>query len=97
MIPIREEQTEYCRGLADRLLAADMRVEAMLEPSHMNKKIKTAQKEQIPFMLIAGEREAEDGTVAIRRRGTREQEVVPFDDFLEMVNRLASTRSLELE
>jgi threonyl-tRNA synthetase len=97
LIPIREEQTEYCRGLADQLLAADMRVEAMLEPSHMNKKIKTAQKEQIPFMLIAGEREAEDGTVAIRRRGTREQEVVPFDAFLKMAKRLAASRSLELE
>ena len=69
---------------------------AMTDPGHMNKKIKQAQREQIPFMLIAGEREQEEGTVAIRRRGTREQEVVPFEEFLELARRLRGERSLEL-
>ena len=75
---------------------AGFRVEAMLEAAHMNKKIKHAQKEQIPYMLIAGEREAEDGTVAVRRRGTREQSVVPFETFLKMLTELRDTKSLEL-
>ncbi|MFT7668775.1 MAG: threonyl-tRNA synthetase [Planctomycetota bacterium] len=93
VIPIREEQTEHCRELAERLTAAGLRADGMLAPGHMNKKIKEAQNRQVPFMLIVGEREMEDGTVAIRRRGTREQEVVPFDDFLSMVTRLAEERS----
>jgi threonyl-tRNA synthetase len=63
----------------------------------MNKKIKSAQQDQVPFMLIAGEREAAEGTVALRRRGTRDQEDVPFDAFLDLVRRLRSTRSLTLE
>ena len=50
----------------------------------------------MPFLLIAGEREAADGTIAVRRRDTREQEVVPFEQFLELITRLRATRALDL-
>lgn len=96
VIPIREEHSDYARGLVDRLESELFRVEAMLEPAHMNKKIKQAQRDQVPYMLIAGEREAAEGTVAVRRRGTREQAVVPFETFLEVVKGLRDTKSLEL-
>ncbi len=96
LIPIREEQAETCAKLAERLRDDLFRVEAMLDPGHMNKKIKLAQRAQIPFMLIVGEREAAEGTVAVRRRGTREQEVLPFEAFLDLVRRLRRERSLEL-
>ena len=62
----------------------------------MNKKIKQAQRDQVPFMLIAGEREQADGTVAIRRRGTTEQDIVPFEEFLVLATRLRADRSPEL-
>jgi threonyl-tRNA synthetase len=62
----------------------------------MNKKIKEAQHDKVPFMLIAGEREAADGTVAVRRRDTREQEVVPFEQFLTLVRDLRTRRALDL-
>jgi len=68
----------------------------MTAPGHMNKKIKEAQRHKVPFQLIVGEREVEDGTVAIRRRGTQEQEVVPFAEFLELFDRLVASRSREL-
>ena len=95
VIPIREEHSPYARKLADALESELFRVDAMLDVGHMNKKIKQAQKEQVPYMLIAGEREAAEGTVAVRRRGTREQQVVPFDAFVEMIRRLRDERSLE--
>jgi threonyl-tRNA synthetase len=97
LIPIREDHMPYCQGLAESLRAEGFRVDCKDASSHMNKRIKEAQKLQVPFMLIAGEREAEDGTVALRRRGTREQDVVPFDEFLERVRGLRATRALELE
>ncbi len=96
VIPIREEHTEYCRGLSERLEQELLRADFMALPVHMNKKIKEAQHRQVPFMLIAGERECADGTVAVRRRGTREQVVMPFEDFLELVKGLRDSRSLEL-
>jgi threonyl-tRNA synthetase len=97
VIPIREEHSAYCRGLSERLEAELFRVDAKLEPGHMNKKIKEAQKDQVPYMLIAGDREAADGTVAVRRRGTQEQRVMPFDDFVGVIRGLRSERALELE
>ncbi len=96
LIPIREEHADYVRGLAKKLQASLFRVECMDDPGHMNKKIKEAQHAQIPFMLIAGDREAAEGTVAVRRRGTREQVDMKFDDFVELIERLRKTRSLEL-
>jgi threonyl-tRNA synthetase len=96
LIPIREEHAEYVRGLARELRADLFRVECMDEAGHMNRKIKEAQHAQVPFMLIAGEREVAERTVAIRRRGTREQEVVPFVDFLALARRLRAERSLQL-
>ena len=96
LIPIREEHAEYCRGLERRLQEELFRVDAMVEPGHMNKKIKEAQHAQVPFMLIAGEREEKDGTVAVRRRGTAEQDVMGFDAFLELARRLRAQRSLHL-
>ncbi|MCB9914241.1 MAG: threonine--tRNA ligase [Planctomycetes bacterium] len=97
VIPIREEHADYCATLADRLTREPFRCDFMAEPVHMNKKIKEAQHRQVPFMLIAGEREQEDGTVAVRRRGTREQVVMPFEDFLELARRLKQTRALGLD
>ncbi|MCC7015287.1 MAG: threonine--tRNA ligase [Planctomycetes bacterium] len=96
LIPIREEHTAYCKKLEHELRQDLYRVDCMDAPGHMNNKIKEAQHFQIPFMLIAGEREAAEGTVAVRRRGTREQQVMPFSEFKALLDRLRKTRSLEL-
>jgi threonyl-tRNA synthetase len=96
LIPIREEHAPYCVELEARLKAEGLRVDAMLEPSHMNNKIKEAQKQRIPFMLVAGEREAAEKTVTVRRRDTREQETIPFEQFLALARRLRDERGLDL-
>ncbi|MDF1838662.1 MAG: threonine--tRNA ligase, partial [Planctomycetota bacterium] len=95
VIPIREEHAPYARTLVDRLRGDRYRVESMLDAGHMNKKIKTAQKAQIPFMLIVGEREAEEGTVTIRRRDSRDQETIPFEDFVTRIQGLRNTRAMD--
>ena len=97
LIPIREEQAPYVRELAERLEGELFRVACLDDPGHMNKKIKQAQHDQVPFMLIAGEREVADGTVAVRKRGTREQVVVPFDEFVETLRGLRASRALTLD
>ena len=96
LIPIREEHSDYVRSLEVKLRGELFRAALMDHPGHMNNKIKQAQHDQIPFMLIAGERECAEGTVAVRRRGTREQVVMPFEEFTTLLRRLRDTRSLEL-
>jgi len=97
VIPIREQHADYCVQLAERLQDEAYRVECMVHPGHMNKKIKDAQHAQTPFMLIAGDREMEEGTVAVRRRGTREQVVMPFEEFMELVAHLREENSIHLD
>jgi threonyl-tRNA synthetase len=96
LIPIREEHADCCRALGERLRSELFRVDAMLSAGHMNKKIKDAQQRQVPFMLIVGDREVEEGTVTVRRRGTREQETLAVEDFLALVRELRDSRSLAL-
>ena len=97
VIPIREEHADYARECARKLKNTGFRVDCMDQPSHMNKKIKTARKEKVPFLLIAGGNEVEQGTVTVSQRGVEEQETVPFEAFLERAERLRATRALELD
>ncbi len=97
VIPIREQHADYCVKLAEQLQDDAYRVECMVDPGHMNKKIKEAQHAQVPFMLIAGDREQEEGTVAVRRRGTRDQEVMSFEDFKAMVDQMRDERVIHLD
>ena len=96
VIPIREEHADYARELSGILQREGFRVRCMDEPTHMNKRIKEAQTMQIPYGLIVGEREAAERTVAVRPRGTRAQNVMPFDRFLEAARELRASRALEL-
>ncbi|MCZ6596113.1 MAG: threonine--tRNA ligase [Planctomycetota bacterium] len=97
LIPIREGHADYMRELAGSLRHETFRVNCMDQPGHMNKKIKEAEHAKVPFMLIAGDREVEEHTVTVRRRGEREQETVPFDAFVERARRLVASRALELD
>ena len=97
LIPIREEHVEYAREVAGELRRAGLRVDCQDQPSHMNKKIKQAQKDKVPFLLIVGEREVEERTVTIRQRDREEQETVPAAAFAERARKLIAERSLSLD
>ena len=96
LIPIREAHGEYCRALAARLGAEGLRVTCMDDATHMNKRIKEAAHDKVPFLLIAGEREVAERKVTVRQRDREQQESVPFEEFLERARQLARTRSLAL-
>jgi threonyl-tRNA synthetase len=95
LVPIREEHADYCRGLAGELRREGWRVDCMDESAHMNKKIKQAARDKVPFTLIAGSNEVENGTVTIRTRGAEVQETVAFDTFVARARALDETRALE--
>jgi threonyl-tRNA synthetase len=97
LIPIREEHADYCRQAAQALGAAGLRVECHDQPGHMNKKIKQARLDRVPFLLIAGGNEVAAGSVTVRQRGKEEQETVPLAAFAARAAALVSSRSLSLE
>ncbi|MGH3384784.1 MAG: threonine--tRNA ligase [Nocardioidaceae bacterium] len=79
-IPIAERHDEYLRGIAAELTAQGIRVEVDAGDDRMQKKIRNAQTQKIPFMLIAGDRDVEDGAVSFRYRSGEQDNGVPVAD-----------------
>ncbi len=67
-IPVTDEQVGYLHDVAARLRARGIRVEVDASDDRMQKKIRTAQRQKVPFMLIAGATDAEAGAVSFRYR-----------------------------
>lgn len=68
VLPIADRHVEYARRVGAELAAAGLRVETDARQEKVNYKIREAQLQKIPYMLVVGDREAADGTVAVRSR-----------------------------
>jgi threonyl-tRNA synthetase len=63
----------------------------------MNAKIRDAQNQKIPYMLVIGDREAEAGAAAVRLRSGEDLKAIPVDDFIRMAQALVESKSMELK
>lgn len=86
VIPVAAAFDEYAKKVASDLKAAGLRTEIDLSDSRMNAKIRDAQNQKIPYMLIIGEKEKAEGAVSVRLRTGKQTNGVPFSDFLSMVS-----------
>jgi threonyl-tRNA synthetase len=84
-IPVTDEQVGYLQDVALKLRAAGIRVEVDDSDDRMQKKIRTASKQKIPFVLIAGATDAEAGAVSFRYRDGSQRNGVPVDDAVRQV------------
>ena len=84
LIPIADRHNDYCEQVAEKLRAVDLRVEVDTRGERMQAKIRDAQMQKVPYMLIAGDREAEAGALSVRLRSGEELRAVPVDDFVRM-------------
>lgn len=82
IIPIADRHVEYARQLESRLLEAGLRAEVDSRSERMNAKVRDAQLEKVPYMLVVGDQEAEAGQVAVRLRSGQNLGPRPLDDFL---------------
>ncbi len=96
MVPITDRHVEYANQVANQLRAAGMRVEVDDGNERMNKKIRNAQLQKIPYMLVVGDAEAEAGSVAVRTRNNEDRGAMPLTEFKEMATTLITTKSMEL-
>ncbi len=97
LIPITDEQIEFCFKLANEFKQAGIRVEVDDGPDRMQKKIRNAQLEKIPYQLVVGEREAQSNQVAVRLRTNENLGPMAVDEFKKMVLRIIETRSQDLQ
>lgn len=96
VIPITSGHNEYASGIVERLVDAGVRAEADLSSDRMNNKIRQAQLMKVPYMLVVGDREMEEGTVSLRRRDGKRQNGMPADEFVALVTERIADRASEL-
>ncbi len=85
VIPITERQHEYASGIKEHLQKELIRVELDARNEKVGYKIREAQVKKVPYMLIAGDREAADGTVSLRHREKGDLGPIRLDEFVEKV------------
>ena len=93
VIPANPKAYDYANDTATLLEQGGVRVETDLRDEKMGAKIRDAELQKIPYMLVVGPREAEAGTVAPRRKGAGQLEPMPREAFLERVQRETRERS----
>src|SRR5919204_910654 len=81
-IPISDRHLEAVGKLADRFRQRDLRVEVDARGERMQAKIRDAQLQKIPYMLVVGDKEAEAGAVAVRERSGENRGALPVEQFL---------------
>ena len=84
IIPIADRHVAFAREVADRYKKAGLRVSVDDRADRMNSKIRDAQKEKVPYMLVIGDREMEAGQVALRRRNGENPGAMSVEDFLAL-------------
>jgi threonyl-tRNA synthetase len=94
VLPITDRVNDYAEELARELRVAGFRVEANLRSEKIGAKIRDAQLQKVPFMLVLGDREIEQRTVAVRERARGDIGVMSIAEFKEMARRLVETRAL---
>jgi threonyl-tRNA synthetase len=100
MVPIADRHVAFASEVARRLAASELpqtdggiRVDVDDSTERMQKKIRNAQLEQIPYMLVIGDKEAEAGKVAVRLRSGRDLGTLPVEDVVARIRGEVATRA----
>jgi threonyl-tRNA synthetase len=83
LIPIADRHVDYAQGIADQLRQAGLRVEVDERSDRMNAKIRDAQVQKVPYMLVMGDRDAEANQVSVRLRSQEDLGGMSVEAFLE--------------
>lgn len=94
VLPITDRINEYAEKVAAELRSAGLRVATNLRSEKVGAKIRDAQMQKVPFMLVLGDREMEQGNVAVRERVKGDIGAMSSNDFVEMARGLIATRAL---
>ena len=94
VLPITDRINEYADKVTADLRNAGFRVESNTKSDKIGAKIRDAQMQKVPYMLVLGDKELEEGTVAVRERKQGDIGAMPLSEFTEMIRQQKSLRSL---
>ncbi len=93
ILPIGEQQQDYAEQIMKQLKAQGIRVEADWRGEKIGYKIRAAQLEKVPYMLVIGGKEMENQTIAVRRRDGQDLGAITPDEFIRLINQEVQTKS----
>lgn len=96
VIPVGEAFNDYAKKVAGELKARELRVSTELGEERMNAKIRDCQGRKIPYMIVVGQKEADEGTVSVRLRDGRQLPPMKLAEFADYVSGKVRSRDLEL-
>jgi threonyl-tRNA synthetase len=96
IIPISQDQSAYAEQIRQQLSQAGMRSENWDEAESMQNRIRKAQQQKIPYMLIVGKREAAENTVSLRKRNEQASVVMSVADFTNLAVEKSRSRTAQL-
>ncbi|HEV3439479.1 MAG TPA: threonine--tRNA ligase [Gemmata sp.] len=96
LVPIADRHFEFAQRIADDLLERDYRVDADLSDKRMNAKIRDAQLQKIPYILVIGDKEMAANAVAVRLRSGEDLGARPVAEFVAMLEAVVCSRTLKL-
>lgn len=96
VIPVAPAFADYAAEVASEFAKRDIRAKAMLSDERMNAKIRDAQNQKIPYMLVVGQKEKDEKTVSVRFRDGKQENCVAVEAFIGRVLDRIALKSLEL-
>jgi threonyl-tRNA synthetase len=97
IIPVSDQHLPYARQLEAELVAVDVRAKVDDGPDRMNQKIRLAQHDKVPCMLIVGDKEVAENTVSVRLRGGKLLPPEPFSQFKAKLLEVISNKVKDFE
>jgi len=97
VIPVSDQYNDYARKVEGELKSANIRVQVDDSAERMNQKIRQAQLEKIPCMIIVGEKEVTDSTVSVRLRTGKQLPALPLGQFKEQLLKVIAEKSRDFE
>ena len=95
LLPITDNHTEYTDKIAEELEESGIRVEKDLRNEKIGFKIREAQLQKIPYMIVLGDKEVETSTLSVRRRRSKETRTLDLKTFLNEVNEAVRNRTID--
>ena len=96
IIPIADRHQGYANKVLETLKAAGVRAEVDSRSERMNAKVRDAQLQKIPYMLVVGDKEEANNTVAVRLRTNQNLGPRPLSEFVEYIQEIIKTRNTQL-
>ena len=96
VLPVTDEINDYAERVASDLRARGLRVEVDRRSEKLGYKIRDGETQKVPYLVVVGQREAENDTVSLRLRHRRDEGVKSIDEVADRITNAVNTRSLEL-